>query len=461
MSSIINFMTGMKLFDKVIQKSQENVNRFIKAFTTSFANLAPGTSFTKAFKSTFTVGGQQRAIWHQQGQRGSVSAPKWWQTPFGGGTRGQGPVNVAKGIGAGIGWTAGLPFKAMGAFIGKIAPHQKELQEMMGLTPMQTSRASTGIKGVGERFIRGMEDPNKAITPIQKVGGLVSKVVSKLTGIPPKNLASLATSFGQLAMSTATTGLQMFGFAIAMEALQPLITTVSDIISVWGGILGTSFTPLIEKLYEVMLSPTVIELLQALANTFSNLIMAFMPLLGVLQPFIDLGLRMLIPLLQILSPLLQLFLLPLNLLAVVLTPLIPILNLLLVPLQLLGMAMDWLGLQIGGFLNGIQTMMKGAGDFVKMIINSVIGFLNICVDGLNMALGWAGVKIARIPALAAGGIITQPTVVLAGEKGREAIIPLDRGGDNVNKSMTINVYGEVTEEKLYKIQHAQWQGNLQ
>src|SRR5690606_32937708 len=34
----------------------------------------------------------------------------------------------------------------------------------------------------------------------------------------------------------------------------------------------------------------------------------------------------------------------------------------------------------------------------------------------------------RIPALAAGGIVTRPTLALVGEAGPEAVVPLDRGG---------------------------------
>ena len=51
-----------------------------------------------------------------------------------------------------------------------------------------------------------------------------------------------------------------------------------------------------------------------------------------------------------------------------------------------------------------------------------------------------GARGAWVPALAGGGIVTQPTLALVGESGPEAIIPLDRAGGrtvNLNVALTI------------------------
>jgi hypothetical protein len=57
-------------------------------------------------------------------------------------------------------------------------------------------------------------------------------------------------------------------------------------------------------------------------------------------------------------------------------------------------------------------------------------------------LGGKGFDVPDIPMLAAGGIVTGPTLAMIGEAGPEAVIPLDRmgqmgGGTTVN----INVNG--------------------
>ena len=53
--------------------------------------------------------------------------------------------------------------------------------------------------------------------------------------------------------------------------------------------------------------------------------------------------------------------------------------------------------------------------------------------------------ISPPPGLAEGGIVTRPTLALIGERGREAVIPLDRGG--YGNTVTINVYGQTDPER--------------
>jgi hypothetical protein len=48
-------------------------------------------------------------------------------------------------------------------------------------------------------------------------------------------------------------------------------------------------------------------------------------------------------------------------------------------------------------------------------------------------------KLARIPAMAAGGIVTGPTLALIGEAGPEAVVPLSGRNAGMGTSITINV----------------------
>ena len=100
--------------------------------------------------------------------------------------------------------------------------------------------------------------------------------------------------------------------------------------------------------------------------------------------------------------------------------------------------------------------------------NGVIDKINGCIGGVNDALSFSfGVgpfdmpgpipdipgmtlsvnapDIPTIPRLAAGGIVTDPTLALIGEAGPEAVIPLNRLG-RTGGGVNVNYYGPVTIE---------------
>lgn len=79
----------------------------------------------------------------------------------------------------------------------------------------------------------------------------------------------------------------------------------------------------------------------------------------------------------------------------------------------------------------------------KGILNGVISAVNVLIDGLNFLLtpargiisgianligkelSLSDVAIPHIPKLAKGGIVASPTLALLGERGKEAIVPLE------------------------------------
>lgn len=84
------------------------------------------------------------------------------------------------------------------------------------------------------------------------------------------------------------------------------------------------------------------------------------------------------------------------------------------------------------------TIWGGIVDAVKAPINAIISGINVLIRGLNRVsfkipdwvpiLGgksW-GFNVPEIPKLAAGGIVTGPTLAMIGERGPEAVVPLDR-----------------------------------
>jgi phage-related protein len=96
---------------------------------------------------------------------------------------------------------------------------------------------------------------------------------------------------------------------------------------------------------------------------------------------------------------------------------------------------------IAGIMTGIWTGVESA---FKGGLNAIIGLLNGAIDFINAIeikipevdiFGWKtggwtiGLPdIPKVPYLAAGGIVTGPTLAMIGESGPEAVVPLSRGG---------------------------------
>jgi phage-related protein len=104
-------------------------------------------------------------------------------------------------------------------------------------------------------------------------------------------------------------------------------------------------------------------------------------------------------------------------------------------------AVTAIGKVIGDVFGTIGGIMKGAFDgvvsFIRGIFNGIIDLVNGVIGGINDAgkaagdfLGVKFVKLGKLPRLAAGGITSGPTI--AGEAGREIVIPLDRPLSMVN-----------------------------
>jgi hypothetical protein len=90
-------------------------------------------------------------------------------------------------------------------------------------------------------------------------------------------------------------------------------------------------------------------------------------------------------------------------------------------------------------------------DVINKVIRSMESGLNFAISGLNKALdgidaaagpliNFGSIPEVNLPRLAEGGITTGPTIAMIGEKGPEAIIPLDRlgnmGGNTINITVT-------------------------
>lgn len=123
-------------------------------------------------------------------------------------------------------------------------------------------------------------------------------------------------------------------------------------------------------------------------------------------------------------------------------------------------AVDWIKEKFSGLITFFKTLPKKLSDAVKNLwsglSNGFKNVLNFLIDGWNALdfgihvhlpswLGGAGLDIddviPDIPRLAAGGIVSSPTLALIGEAGPEAIVPL-RGSNAFSSSSgttTINI----------------------
>jgi hypothetical protein len=83
----------------------------------------------------------------------------------------------------------------------------------------------------------------------------------------------------------------------------------------------------------------------------------------------------------------------------------------------------WTGIQ-GAFKSGINGLIDKENSFIGKI-NGLIQKYN---DTVGQISGSTKItyRFGTIPPLATGGIVTAPTTALIGERGREAVLPLDR-----------------------------------
>jgi len=119
---------------------------------------------------------------------------------------------------------------------------------------------------------------------------------------------------------------------------------------------------------------------------------------------------------------------------------------------------------VNGLFDAIKTGVTASVDFIKGYLNTVLGFYKTIFNGIATlwnstigklsfevpswvpGLGGKGFKVPTIPLLADGGIVTGPTLAMIGERGPEAVIPLNRGG--IGGNITVNVYSTLADASL-------------
>jgi len=88
-------------------------------------------------------------------------------------------------------------------------------------------------------------------------------------------------------------------------------------------------------------------------------------------------------------------------------------------------------------LDTVKTVFNG----IAAIWNNTVGKLAFKIPSWVPGIGGKGFEMPDIPMLAEGGIVTGPTLAMIGERGPEAVIPLDRAGGIGGTNVTIHVNG--------------------
>jgi hypothetical protein len=92
------------------------------------------------------------------------------------------------------------------------------------------------------------------------------------------------------------------------------------------------------------------------------------------------------------------------------------------------------------YFDVVYNIFKTLFNGIASLWNNTVGKLSFKAPSWVPGIGGKGFEVPNIPMLAEGGIVTGPTLAMIGERGPEAVVPLDRyngGGGNV----TIHVNG--------------------
>ena len=89
----------------------------------------------------------------------------------------------------------------------------------------------------------------------------------------------------------------------------------------------------------------------------------------------------------------------------------------------------------------MYTVAKTIFNNIAKIWNNTFGKLSFKVPDWVPGIGGKGFDVPDIPMLAAGGIVTGPTLAMIGEAGPEAVIPLNKLNSMGGGGVTINVNG--------------------
>lgn len=111
-----------------------------------------------------------------------------------------------------------------------------------------------------------------------------------------------------------------------------------------------------------------------------------------------------------------------------------------------------------GIVNAFKTVVNAIITGINAVIAVPFNAINAVLQGIHdvtilgiQPFAWVNpFQVPQIPLLAEGGVITSPQLLIAGEAGNEAIVPLDRNTEWIRKVAT-ELSGELAADSLYEI----------
>ena len=100
---------------------------------------------------------------------------------------------------------------------------------------------------------------------------------------------------------------------------------------------------------------------------------------------------------------------------------------------------------VKNYFSAVFGFYKTMFNAIAKLWNNTVGRISFKVPDWVPGIGGKGFSVPQIPMLADGGIVTGPTLALIGERGPEAVVPLDRAG---GMGTTINIYSTIADESL-------------
>jgi hypothetical protein len=113
--------------------------------------------------------------------------------------------------------------------------------------------------------------------------------------------------------------------------------------------------------------------------------------------------------------------------------------------------------------DSIYQPFKTVFNGIAELWNSTVGALGFTVpDWVPLGLGGKTFEVPDIPVLGDGGIVTGPTLAMIGERGPEAVIPLNRAGGGVaGNTINVNVTSANPQEVVRALQkYVRLNGNV-
>jgi len=107
---------------------------------------------------------------------------------------------------------------------------------------------------------------------------------------------------------------------------------------------------------------------------------------------------------------------------------------------------DFITTVVAGWYSGVRKYVDALYGAFKTVFNGIaslwnntFGKLSFKVPGWVPGIGGKGFDVPDIPMLAEGGIVTGPTIAMIGERGPEAVIPLNKAGAMGGMNITVNM----------------------